>query len=353
MFSYSDSYIEDIDYIAEYLPDWSLLRNANILITGATGLIGSVLVDAIMLLNSRKKTNIRIIAVSRNINNLHARFANHLGNDLFLALQKDIAKPITIEEKIDNIIHLASNTHPLLYSTEPISTINTIVHGTANILDLAYKKSCDRVINASSVEIYGENKGAVYKFEEEDCGYINCNTLRAGYTESKRLAETLSQAYIREKNLDIINARFGRVYGAPVLNSDTKSTTQFIVSAKEGADIVIRSKGDQEYSYIYVVDAVTALLAMLLNGESGMAYNVAHDEVKTLNNFAETLAKLSGSKIVHKVADGPEREGYSRVQRALIDCHKLKAIGWNANYNLDKGLKCTLQILKEINAEGR
>jgi nucleoside-diphosphate-sugar epimerase len=323
------------------------------LVTGATGLIGSVLVDAIMLLNSTKNTNIRVIAASRNLKNLHSRFKHHLDNDLFIPLQTDIRKSLTIDEKIDSIIHLASNTHPLLYATEPISTINTIVQGTANIFDLAYKKKCSRVINASSVEIYGENKGDVYKFKEEDCGYINCNTLRAGYTESKRLAESMSQAYIREKTIDIINARFGRVYGATFISTDTKSTSQFITSASNSEDIVIKSKGEQEYSYIYVVDAVTALLTMLVKGESGIAYNVAHNEVKTLNDFAAILTKYSGSKIVHKTANGPESEGYTRVERALLNCHKLEAIGWSADYNLDKGIERTLQILKEINSEGR
>lgn len=94
-------------------------------------------------------------------------------------------------------------------------------------------------------------------FDEDYCGFINCNTLRAGYPESKRCGEALCQAYIRQKGLDIVIPRLTRSYGPTMLMSDSKAVSQFIKKGLAGEDIVLKSKGNQYYSYTYVADAVS------------------------------------------------------------------------------------------------
>lgn len=348
MFSDSQHYQNDIRYIANFDLNWKALEGNTILVTGATGLIGTVLVDSIMYKNKVDNTNIKLIVLSRNLDRLTSRFQHYTDEDLFVPVQGDVTDGFEINQKIDFIINLASNTHPELYATEPVGTIETIIRGSKNIFELASHHKTKRVINTSSVEIYGENRSQSDRFSENDCGYINCNTLRAGYTESKRLSETLSQAYISEKGLDIISARLGRVYGPTYVKSDTKSTTQFIKNAVDDKDIILKSAGKQRYSYVYVADAVTALLLLLVNGACGEAYNIAGDEDLTLREIAEMLASNSQSRVKVEMPNEIESKGFSVVQNALMDCKKIKSIGWSAEYSLEAGLGRTVEILKEL-----
>lgn len=220
------------DQVVEYANsniDWDYLRDRKILISGATGMIGKCLIDLIMYKNSTENLNCTVIALGRNKEKAENRLGEYFDNANFKFVESDINKEINVEdENIDYILHAASSTHPLQYSTDPIGTITANVMGTYNLLELATNKNTRRFIFASSVEVYGENRKDVDKFDENYLGYINCNTLRAGYPESKRTGETLCQAFIKQKELDVVIARLSRVFGPTMLMSDSKASSQFI-----------------------------------------------------------------------------------------------------------------------------
>lgn len=347
MFSHSKQYIDDIKYINNFNLEWDKINNKSFLITGAAGLIGTAIVDALVWRNRNYGANIKIFALVRPKKPDEKRFRNYISDDNFAIIAQDIIEPIVkVNERVDYIIHLASNTHPILYSNQPIQTINTIVKGMENILDFAVRMG-SKVINVSSVEIYGENQGDTDRFKEDYCGYINCNTLRAGYPEAKRLAEAMSQAYIKEKGANVVTARLSRVYGPTILLSDTKSATQFIKDAVQENDIVLKSDGKQQYSFVYVADTVTALLTLLANGKNGEAYNVASDEVKTLHEIADYLAGINNRKVIFDFPSEKEKAGFSVVTKALMNSDHIKRINWFAKYNLENGLSRTVEILKE------
>ena len=132
------------------------------------------------------------------------------------------------------------------------------------MLEFAVKHSAQRFAFASSNEIYGENRGNTELFAENYCGYIDSNTLRAGYPESKRCGEALCQAYKKQKGLNVVIPRFTRSYGPTMLMSDTKAISQFIRRSIAGKDIVLKSEGNQFYSYTYVADAVSGLLTIFV-----------------------------------------------------------------------------------------
>ena len=133
----------------------------------------------------------------------------------------------------------------------------------------------------NEVYIYGENKGDTDKFDESYLGYINCNTSRAGYPESKRLCEALCQSYISQYDMDIVIGRLSRVYGPTMADDDSKALAQFMRNALNNEDIVLKSEGNQLYSYLYVSDVVSAMLFLINYGKSGEAYNISD---KKLNN---------------------------------------------------------------------
>ena len=204
----------------------------------------------------------------------------------------------------DYLIHAASNTHPMQYSQDAIGTIATNITGTQNLLEYAVSHKTKRCCFLSSVEIYGENRGDTEKFEENYLGYIDCNTVRAGYPESKRLGEALCNAYRQTHNLEFVISRLSRVYGPTMLLTDSKAIAQFIKKAAAGEDIILKSEGNQKYSYTYVTDAASAILYTLLKGETGKAYNAADDQSDiTLKDMAAYLARLAGSRVIFQLPE--------------------------------------------------
>lgn len=340
-------YREDVAAAAAIDFPWERLRDKSFLITGASGMIGSFLIDVLM---SKPELNCKVYAVGRNAQRAHERFGCYEQSGLFEFISADINKPLELKaDRVDIIFHAASNTHPVAYATDPIGTITTNILGTYNMLEFAASHGTERFIFASSVEVYGENRGDTEKFAEDYCGYIDCNTLRAGYPEGKRAGEALCQAYIKQKGLDAVIPRLSRTYGPTMLMSDTKAISQFIKKGCAGEDIVLKSEGTQFYSYSYAADAVTGVLACLFYGKCGEAYNIADDGSDiTLKDLAGVIAQYTGRKVVFDLPDETERAGYSKATKAVLDSSKLNALGWKAAYDMKTGLTRTIDIIKAV-----
>lgn len=339
-------YLEDVSNIAGLALPWEKLQNTSVLISGATGLVGSFLVDVIMTKNL-EGLNCTVYALSRNEQKARSRFSKWTDEHL-RPIAFDINKPLINKEigTVDYVIHMASNTHPMQYATDPIGTITTNIIGAQNMLDFAVEHAASRFMFISSNEIYGENRGDTEFFAEDYCGYIDSNTLRAGYPESKRCGEALCQAYRSQKGLDVVIPRPTRSYGPSMRMDDTKAISQFLLKALAGEDIVLKSSGTQYYSYTYVADAVSGLLTVLLKGESGEAYNIADEKSDiTLKDLAAIIAETVGRKVVFEIPDAVEASGYSKATKARLDGSKLKALGWHARYDIRSGLERTLRIL--------
>lgn len=329
--------------------EWDLLKNKTFLISGATGMIGKCLIDIIMYKNVEDNLNCRIIALGRSYKKAQERLGMFFNRNDFEFVEADINEPIMIDEDtIDFVLHAASSTHPLQYSEDPIGTITANVIGLYNLLELAKNKNNERFIFASSVEIYGENRGDVDKFNEEYLGYIDCNTLRAGYPESKRVGESLCQAYIRQNNMNIVIARLSRVFGPTMLLTDSKASSQFLKNAVNEKDIVLKSKGNQNYSYTYVFDAVFGILLCLTKGKLGEAYNISDEKFDiTLSEFAQICANYNEKNVVFDLPDADEQAGYSTATKALLDNAKIKKIGWDTQGDIKSSINETIKILKK------
>lgn len=345
----NQQYLDDIRYVAELALPWEKLYNKSMLISGATGLVGSFLVDVLLKRNKEWNMNCKVYALGRDKERAQSRFEYCLEDELFDFIPWDITRPLVRNDirTMDYMIHLASNTHPVQYSADPIGTIATNIIGLEHMLEFALNHNASRVAFASSNEIYGENRGDVELFHEEYCGYIDSNTMRAGYPESKRCGESLCQAYIYQKNLDIVIPRLTRTYGPTMMAGDTKAIAQFIRKAIAKEDIVLKSKGTQYYSYTYVADAVSGLLTILLCGEKGEAYNIA-DEASDimLKDLAEIIAEFVGKKVIFEVPDKAESAGYSKATKARLNGEKLRKLGWMAKYDIKTGIERTINILR-------
>ncbi len=350
----NELYMEDVIRVGQMNLPWNKLMNKSIMLSGATGLLGSFLIDVILEKDLADGLNCTIYALGRNEEKARVRFSKYSSDRHFVFIPYDVKKPFIRDDigTVDYVLHLASNTHPMQYSTDPIGTITTNIIGLQNMLDFAVDHHATRFAFTSSNEIYGENRGDTEFFDEDYCGYINSNTLRAGYPESKRCGEALCQAYKSQKNLDVVIPRFTRSYGPTMLMSDTKALSQFIKKGIAGENIVLKSAGTQYYSYQYMADSVSGLLTVLLCGQSGEAYNIAeeHSDIM-LKDLARIIAEINGKEVVFEIPDAVEAAGYSKATKARLDGGKLRELGWKPRYDINTGLRRTIIILRELNKE--
>ncbi|MDB7100677.1 NAD-dependent epimerase/dehydratase family protein [Enterococcus mundtii] len=341
-------YINDLQKVIDHVDDIKDLNGKSLLMIGASGMVGSFLVDTIMFANDYLGIDIKVYAMGRNRKKLEERFEKYQSNDFFEIVEGNVTEPLDPSIKADYIIHGASNTHPRAYATDPIGTIMTNLAGTEQVLKHAVATNATRTLFLSTVEIYGENRGDVDKFKEDYCGYIDCNTLRAGYPEGKRVSESLCQAYIAKHDLDIVIPRLCRTFGPTMLLSDSKASSQFILNAAREEDIVLKSEGKQYFSYIYVGDAVSAILHLMIHGKNGEAYNVSEEAFDLqLRDLAGKLAEINNKKVIFELPDETEKKGFSKASTAILDNQKLKETGWDSVFTLEESLAHTVKLVKD------
>ena len=328
------------------IPGIEILKGKTFLITGATGLIGTHLIDALMAYNKRD-ADVTIYAVGRSKKKAEERLGEYYNDEHFHFLEQDVRSPLPDDLKVDYIIPLASNTHPLAYSQYPIETIEINIKGAEYALQKAFKCGAT-VLYPSTVEVYGDAYGND-EFTEDYSGKLNLSNSRSCYTESKRLSEALCQSYIAEKGVKVKIARLCRVFGPTMLMNDSKASSQFILKALEGEDIVLKSKGDQFFSFIHVSDAVSALFYVLIHGENGMAYNIANKGCDVhLKDFAEFCAKTAGTKVIYDIPSESEQKGFSIAKQAILNTQKLTGLGFKPSYGFESAIENTITILNGL-----
>ena len=267
---YVKDYEEEIKAFAKDL-DAEFLRDKSILVTGATGLIGSYFVDAIL----EKNINTKIYAVGRSEQKLASRFIKHKNNSNLVFVRGDLTKGFEFNDDVDYIFHLASFSDAHNYAKYPVETMLMNILGCKSLLDIAVSKKCKRLFYASSSEVYGSS---VDNMVETNHGDVDCNDIRSCYNESKRASETLCISYNHQHDVDVVIGRFCRVYGPSMLIEDSKALSQFLKNSLNNEDIVLKSKGDQIYSYVYVADAVAGMLKAVNYGATKNAYNISNDK---------------------------------------------------------------------------
>lgn len=337
-------YVEDINHVLQ-TTGIDQLNGKRFLISGATGLIGVFLIDALMQMN-KEGANIDIYAIGRSREKAISRLVEYFEKDHFSFIEQDVCYPLNNLPSFDYIIPLASNTHPLAYSQFPIETIEINVKGAEYALRKALECGAT-VLYPSSVEIYGNARGTDM-FTEDYTGQLNLANARACYTESKRLCEALCQSYISEKRAKVKIVRLSRVFGPTMLMSDSKASSQFIQKALRYEDIVLKSSGEQLFSYTYVADAVSAMLYVLIYGENGVPYNISNDKCDVkLKDFAFLCAEWADKKVVFDIPSDSERKGFSIAMRAILDNTRLRELKWNPKYSIKDAVCRTLSILSE------
>lgn len=342
---------ENPEYLAQLrsVNGLEFLSGKVVLITGASGMLGSCLVDMIMLRNRERKLDCKVIALGRNKQKLTDRFHNYIADDNFEYIAHDVCRPLDeISEKVDYIIHAASNADPANMAKYPVDTLLANVIGTKNLMEYGLAHGMKRFLFVSSGEIYGQPNENQDAFTEDYCGPLDLSSPRSCYPEGKRAAEVLCQSYASQYGADVVIVRPCHLFGPTMTRSDSRAVAEFIWSAVDGRNIVLKSDGLKERSHCYVVDAVQGLLVALGNGAAGEAYNIANMYCQmTIREFAEQTAKVGGCKAVFELPSDAESKGYSKISRQVLDGEKLKNSGWETCCHIQDAIERTIQIMHQ------
>lgn len=338
---------KDLEEIAVSKLPFEYYQEKVFLITGATGLIGSLMVRSLLTCNKSKNLRLRVLAAVRNID----KAEKLLGKDEALSfIQWDmISGKLDYNGTVDYIIHTAAITNSKLMVSNPVDTIRTSIYGTEAVLELAREKNA-AMVYVSSMEVYG-NPNLTHEVSEEDYGYINLSNVRSSYPESKRMCECLCTAYASQYGVQVCTARLAQTFGAGILATENRVFAQFARSAISGSDIVLHTLGQGEGNYVYTSDAIRALLLLIIFGESGQAYNVANEKSHlTIVQMAEMVLKNFGNSNAKVVFDIPEdsmKYGYAPSTKMHLSAKKIENIGWHAQIDLEESYRRMIEYMKE------
>ena len=333
----SKIYQEDLKRSIYSINGIEKLKGSKILITGASGLVCSAIIDLLFTSN----LDIKIYAAGRNKSKMMKRFGECINFVLY-----DATKEINFNMDVDYIIHGASNASPNLYVNEPVETMQANICGMKNLLDYARNKNTKKILYISSSEVYGK-KQSMEPFKEEQYGFIDLLDPRSSYSIGKRAAETMCSSYYSEYGVDFNVVRLGHIYGPSATNVDKRVSSDLAFKAAKGENLVLKSEGKQKRSYCYSLDCASAILTVLINGNSGEAYNISNSEsVISIREMAEYLARAGEVKLLFDIPTQAEAAAFNPMDNSSLNSTKLEGLGWKGNFKAEEGLSHTVRILR-------
>lgn len=319
------------------------LKGSAVLVTGATGLIGSMLVKTLLAADGKYGLGIKVIGQIRSFEK-----AKTLYGDLFGLIDFVTDSHVSC----DFIIHTVSPTNSKFFIEHPVETIKSSVESAMEILEVA-KSNQAKMVYLSSMEQYGIPYEPGQRMSEDKLGTIDHLSVRSSYSESKRLCECLCAAYSSEYGLQVKIARLAQTFGAGTPLTDNRMPMQFARAAAEGRDIVLHTEGRSISNCVYLSDAISGILTILLKGESGQAYNVCNDaQTRSVREIAELVCgEVADGKIRVRI-EKKDNMGYAPDVSMYLDSGKLRELGWSAKVGIADAYKRLTDYLFDAKAGG-
>ena len=317
---------------------FSELQGKKILVTGATGLIGSMVVKTLLYANKEHNLKIEIIGQIRNTEK-----AKLIYGDLFEAIS--FIHDVNI--KCDFIVHTVLPTTSRFFIEHPVETIRTSVSSTMDVLEVARSNNANMVY-LSSMEQYGIPYESGQIMTEDKVGIIDHLNVRSSYSESKRLCECLCASYSEEYGVNVKIARLAQTFGAGIPSSDNRMPIQFAKSVVEGKDIVLHTEGKSVSNFVYLTDAITGIFVMLSKGISGQAYNICNDnETRSVREIADLVANEVAKGNIRVLVEKKENMGYAPDVNMYLNSEKLQSLGWSPYVGMKDAYLRLVQYLEE------
>jgi len=333
---------EDIQTILSEEIEWDFLNGRTVLVTGANGFIPSYIIYTLLELNTIKFQNnqMTILALVRNKEKADKKFAQFLSRKDFRLIVSDVSESVQLHEKIDIIIHAASQASPKYYGIDPVGTLKANTIGTANMLELAKSNSTEKFLYISSGEVYGVIDGSMNVVTESYTGNVDITNVRSCYAESKRMGENMCVCWSHQYGFHVNMLRLSHTYGPGVELDDGRVFGDFVKNIIKNEDIMLNSDGTAKRSFVYISDMIAGLFRVLFNGENGHAYNIAADRETEILELASMMCGLyPEKKLSVRFNEAAVPAGYIRSAStgAALSAEKLKKLGWKQKVPIEHG----------------
>lgn len=332
--------------------EWEKLRDKTVMVTGASGMIGSYLVRTLMKLNEVKDMGVHIIGVVRNIKKVEKEI---LENENVEILVHDVTVPMEIKQNIHYIIHAASPASPAIMKDDPVGTVAANTLGAFYTLSLAREKQAEGYMFVSSREIYGQPGPDQELFQEDTYGFVDPLDPRSCYPEGKKAAETMCASFAKQYGLRTIAARPAHTYGPGMSIYDGRVQADFLKNVIHNEDIIMKSEGLAIRTYTYISDVISGMFYALLGGEEA-AYNIADEQAKiSIRGLAELLVRISPERGIQLRMEIPEggTQGCAPFTLGILDSTRLRGLGWKPRYTLEEGFGRMIAYLEIEKEAGR
>lgn len=319
-----------------------------VLVTGATGLIGSMLIKTLDSANKEYGMNVDIVGLARSEERAHKTLG-----DVVDHVSMIYTNDFGMEIDCDFIFHTASPTTSKYFVEHPVETIDTILTGTKDMLELARKNSAT-LVYLSSMEQYGVPyvPGAI--MTENKVGVIDHLNVRSCYPEGKRMCECMCAAYASEYGVDVKIVRLAQTFGAGIPLTDNRVSMQFARSIVENRDIILHTEGKSTANFCYLSDAIAGILTIAICGRSGEAYNVCNDsETRSIYDTARLAAEQIAHGVINVIKDTSQQNsfGYAPENTMRMSACKLRELGWEPKVDVREGYTRLVEYLKDSIAE--
>lgn len=317
-------------------------NRSNVFVTGATGLLGSWLAEELLRQGANVVCLVRdSVPRSRLVQSGLLSQVNVVRGELE---QYDLLVRALNEYEIDSVFHLGAQTIVGTAARSPISTFETNIRGTWNLLEACRMNArlIRRVVVASSDKAYGAHKHLPYNEETPLEG-------RFPYDVSKSCTDLISLSYYHTYRLPVAITRCGNLFGGGDLNFN-RLIPGTIRSVLHGERPLIRSNGKFIRDYFYVRNAVSAYLTlaeqMPREGVTGEAFNFSACVPLTVIELVDMILRLMNRTDLQPVI---LNEASNEIPEQFLDSSKAeRVLGWRAGYSMDDALLETIAWYRNL-----
>jgi len=326
---------DDLDQVFDPADeDLQRLADQRLFVTGGTGFVGTWLLEVLVAHSRRAGTGPEIEVLTRDPEAFRRRAPHLAGAGCVHLTVGDVRDAINPAATPDLVIHAATPASAALDANDPDTMFAIVVEGTERVLDLAVAAGA-RMLFTSSGAVYGRQPPDRYGLSEDDLLAVDALEGRGAYARGKYLAEEAC----RSSDVDVVVARLFAFVG-PHLPLDAHfAIGNFIRDALDGGPVVVGGDGTPFRSYQYAADLVVWLVALLVRGESGRAYNVGSDEAVDIATLARTVAAEVGNVAVqvNGTADSSRP-----AERYVPDCSRARTeLGLTNSVSLEEAIRRT------------